>query len=55
MSKFVLSVLFILAIIMGGVMVFFCCFLFISLLGDGSFYAEEIETNEQTTHNPLQN
>lgn len=55
MSTFVLNVLFILAIIMGGVMVFSCCFVFLALLGDGSFCAEEIETNEQTTHNPLQN
>ena len=55
MSNFVINFLFILAIVMGFVMVFSCCFVFLALLGDGSFCAEEIETNEQTTNNPLQN
>ena len=55
MSNFILNVLVILAVIVGFVMVFSCCYVFLALLGDGSFCAEEIETNEQTTHNPLQN
>lgn len=54
MSNFVLSVLFILAVIMGGIIVVLCCFVFISSLGDGSFCAEEIEI-EPTTNNPLRN
>jgi|UniRef100_A0A6C0IJC4 hypothetical protein len=54
MSASVLNLILIIAIVMGLAMVFLCCFVLISSVGDGSLCAEEIEI-EPATNNPLQN
>lgn len=54
MSAYVLNLVLIIAIVTGLAIVFLCCFVLISSVGDGSLCAEEIEI-EPATNNPLQN